>query len=108
MSDEGIELSGLAGVLARGTAAIGRLAEDGRGRLETVGQSVADEARSLAPVGSGDEDTPGVLAAGISSVRDGDDVLVQSLAPYSAHVEYGTSKMAAEPFMRPALAKAHV
>lgn len=45
----------------------------------------------------------GVLAGGIEAVRVGPlRVRVQSTAPYSAELEYGTSRMSERPFMRPA------
>lgn len=52
----------------------------------------------------------GVLANGIiggraHDVPGGIGVRVTSNAPYAAHLEYGTSKMAARPYMRPAADK---
>jgi HK97 gp10 family phage protein len=45
----------------------------------------------------------GVLAGNIEAVQTGPlTAEVSSNAPYSAPLEYGTSKMAARPFMRPA------
>lgn len=46
----------------------------------------------------------GVLANGIETALTGPLIVeVSSNAPYSAALEYGSSKMAARPFMRPAL-----
>ena len=39
------------------------------------------------------------------NTRKGYSAYVKSLAPYSMDLEYGTSRMAARPFLRPALAK---
>lgn len=48
----------------------------------------------------------GVLASNIETVSKGLlEVEVSSNAPYSAALEYGTSRMEERPFMRPALAK---
>lgn len=48
----------------------------------------------------------GVLANNIETVQKQPLVVeVSSNAPYSAALEFGTSRMAARPFMRPALAK---
>ncbi len=48
----------------------------------------------------------GTLANHIESVRVAPlKVEVSSNAPYAAHLEYGTSKMAARPYMEPAVAK---
>jgi HK97 gp10 family phage protein len=48
----------------------------------------------------------GVLANNIETVQTGPlKVVVTSNAPYSQELEFGTSKMAARPFMRPAAAR---
>lgn len=48
----------------------------------------------------------GVLANNIETAQISPQLVeVSSSAPYSAHLEFGTSKMAERPFMRPALAK---
>lgn len=60
---------------------------------------VAKRASQIAP-----RDT-GFMAEHITVEEDGEKVFVVSQAPYSVHVEFGTSKMAAQPFMRPALAE---
>lgn len=48
----------------------------------------------------------GVLASNIETIQaEPLKVLVSSNAPYAAPLEFGTSKMAARPYMRPALQK---
>jgi HK97 gp10 family phage protein len=45
----------------------------------------------------------GVLSAGITARLTGSlKAVAESAAPYAAHLEYGTSKMAERPYMRPA------
>ncbi|OPX99514.1 MAG: hypothetical protein A4E60_02754 [Syntrophorhabdus sp. PtaB.Bin047] len=89
-------------------------------RLETLGDAVADKARSLVPVGKSrarykngkdwSEREAGALRASIRVVRlKGDPkknirVYAGSRKTYYARfVEYGTAKMKARPFLRPAL-----
>lgn len=50
----------------------------------------------------------GVLANNIEVTRDANDrtkVLVSSNAPYASYLEFGTSRMAERPYMRPATEK---
>ncbi len=105
---DGLEFINLPEFEARATAAIEALKLEGNARLEGVGEKVAETARTLAPVGSGDEDTPGELRDSIAVHRDGETIEVGAFGVrYAAFVEYGTSKMVARPFLRPALAEAH-
>lgn len=61
-------------------------------------QFIAKRARDLAPVDTGYmRDHIHAHGTGPKSAQ------VISEAPYSVYVEYGTSKMAAQPFMRPAV-----
>lgn len=76
-------------------------------KLELIARQVEAEAKRICPVGSGLEDTPGLLKDSIThttTVVNGELVAhVGSNAPYAVHVEYGTGIMPAEPFLRPAL-----
>lgn len=70
--------------------------------MERVGSEIAERAASRAP-----HDT-GRLAASIQArpaagPRGGAGVEVVADVEYAKFVEYGTSEMAAEPFLRPAL-----
>ena len=47
----------------------------------------------------------GLLRARIMSDVRGDDAVISSMVKYSAYIEYGTKRMKAQPFMRPALDK---
>ena len=58
-------------------------------------QSGAELARELAPVDSGE------LRGGISARRIGGGAIVVSAAEHAAMLEYGTSRMAAQPYMMP-------
>ncbi|WP_022697924.1 hypothetical protein [Euryhalocaulis caribicus] len=45
----------------------------------------------------------GQLAAGLAAHKTGPlSAVAESTAPYAAHLEFGTSKMAARPYMKPA------
>jgi HK97 gp10 family phage protein len=64
-------------------------------------QYIAKKARSLAPVDTG------YLRDHIHAMKTGKTAIVISDAPYSAFVEFGTRKMAAQPFIRPAVDEGH-
>lgn len=66
---------------------------------EVVPRVVAD-AQRRAPFRTGR------LRRSIGSRRTADSVIIEATADYAAYVELGTSKMAAQPFLRPALFKA--
>lgn len=64
---------------------------------EAVGHAVLDAARQKAPV------LTGALRDSLEEIEDPDGgVLVGTDIPYAPFVEFGTSNMAAEPFLRPA------
>lgn len=93
--------------IARAEAGLVALEVEATAILEATGHEVADVARALAPVSPPiPEATPGELAASISIEVGVNQVDIIVGAPYAVHVEYGTSKMAAEPFFQPALAQA--
>lgn len=70
------------------------LAED---MTREIAAEIADDARRLCPVDTG------VLRSSIDWVWEGGAALIVADAPYAGYVELGTSKMAAQPFLRPAL-----
>lgn len=78
-----------------------RLAARIRETLDDVGQEVADEMRSRAPVDTG------ALRGSIKhevfgfAVRVGPKVKPQGDRPYAPYVEFGTARMAAQPFVYP-------
>ena len=79
--------------LAARMAALRERAETGAAALVADNAAgMADLARSAVPVDSGE------LRGSISSSADG---CVTASAPHAAMVEYGTSRMAAQPFMLP-------
>ena len=61
------------------------------------GRMIAQNAQKKAPVDTG------YLKSKIRARAGKKSVVVESPAPYSVHVEFGTWKMAAQPFMRPAI-----
>lgn len=74
--------------------------------LGEIGETAAQDARELAPVSPPiPQANPGELAGSINVRHLKTYVTINVMAPYAYQVEYGTSKMAAEPFLRPALAK---
>jgi HK97 gp10 family phage protein len=63
-------------------------------------------AKSLAPVGTGEEDIPGELRDSIGIIsEDSKEIVWGTTVPYAPEVEYGNTKMSAQPFMRPAMAR---
>jgi HK97 gp10 family phage protein len=75
------------------TAALGGLKEAAG---ELAAATVAERAVELVPVDTGE------LRGSISHQRMGDGWAVVASAPHAAYIEYGTSKMAAQPYLRPA------
>jgi HK97 gp10 family phage protein len=72
--------------------------QDARQILEDGGQDIVDEAQDLVPVRTG------FLQAGIYyQVEDVSGLTVGAHAGYASFVEYGTSRMAARPFLEPAI-----
>lgn len=62
-----------------------------------VADEIAEDAASNAPVDTGR------LRGSIETSVSGTTATVEATAPYSAYVEEGTSKAAAQPFLKPAL-----
>lgn len=58
---------------------------------------IAVEAENNCPVDTG------YLRSTVFVQKDGDNVEIGFEAPYASYVEFGTYKMAAQPFLRPAL-----
>lgn len=66
--------------------------------LKQLAIDTADGAKARAPVRSGR------LRNSINHTREGEgSFVVEADTDYAAHVEFGTSKQAAQPYMRPAL-----
>jgi HK97 gp10 family phage protein len=74
-------------------AALGGL-KDAAGELAAA--AVAERAVELVPVDTGE------LRGSISHRREGEGWAVVASAPHASYVEYGTSKMAAQPYLQPA------
>lgn len=64
--------------------------------LNEIGKMVAEEAKEIVPVDTG------ALKGSITHEVTNDSVTVGSPLDYSVYVELGTSKMAAQPYIRPA------
>jgi len=65
--------------------------------LETTGQIVVEEMQSTVPVDTG------ALQDSIGYNVSGDDLTFEATEDYAGDVEYGTSKMAAQPYFFPAI-----
>lgn len=65
--------------------------------IEAAGNAVADSARSVCPVRTG------ALRNSIEVTREGSCARVSANTDYAAYVEFGTSKMAPEPYLVPSL-----
>ena len=75
-----------------------RIAEmDGIEAAYDAARVIAEKASALAPVDTG------FLSQNIYAEMTPDGGAVISEAPYTMHVEFGTSRMAAQPFLRPAM-----
>lgn len=87
-----IRVLGVSQTLARFAAAVAIADAAMAVTKETLASDVADGAKAMVPVDTGQ------LQDSIQS--NAESVTVS--APYAAYVEYGTSNMPAEPFLRPA------
>lgn len=65
--------------------------------LDSIGQTVTEEMKSLVPVDTG------ALQASIDYNVSGDDLTFEATESYAGDVEYGTVKMAAQPYFNPAI-----
>jgi HK97 gp10 family phage protein len=65
-------------------------------QLGIVGQNMVDAAKGLAPVRTG------FLRDSIGCDIEGLDLTLYAGADYASYVEFGTRRMSAEPFLRPA------
>ena len=65
--------------------------------LDDILNRIADDARLIVPIDTG------ALRASIRTTRDGLTGTVGSDLDYASYVEEGTSRMAAQPFLSPAL-----
>lgn len=66
--------------------------------IRAIGNKIVARARQLAPVRTGQ------LRASINAEAQGETrFVIGASAPYATYVEYGTSKMAAQPYLRPAI-----
>lgn len=108
MTEFSFEFTNLGEFVERLAGSVVGLEVEGRDRLEKLGEQIIEDAGPLTPIGSGDEDNPGELRDSLSvEVQDDGSVRVGSFGvPYAKYDEFGTSKMRARPFMRPALARA--
>ena len=81
--------------------ALGALADEIEERVSTAiaagAEAVADNARSVCPVDTG------ALRDSIAVSQDGMNAQISANTDYAAYVEFGTSKMAAQPYLVPSL-----
>ncbi len=69
--------------------------------LETMGQIVVEEMQNLVPVDTG------ALQESIGYSVSGTDLTFEATEDYAGFVEFGTSKMAAQPYFMPPLDNLH-
>lgn len=81
----------------RSGAVVAGLAARTVAEARAIAEAVAEEARRLAPVRTGE------LRDGIHAAEAPDGADVVSEAPHSVFVEYGTMHMSPQPFLRPAV-----
>jgi HK97 gp10 family phage protein len=65
--------------------------------LDSIGQTIVEEMKSLVPVDTG------ALQASIDYNVSGDDLTFEATEDYAGDVEYGTTRMAAQPYFFPAI-----
>jgi HK97 gp10 family phage protein len=65
--------------------------------LDSIGQTIVEEMKSLVPVDTG------ALQASIDYNVSGDDLTFEATEEYAGDVEYGTTRMAAQPYFFPAI-----
>jgi HK97 gp10 family phage protein len=65
--------------------------------LDSIGQTIVEEMKSLVPVDTG------ALQESIGYNVSGDDLTFEATEDYAGDVEYGTIKMAAQPYFFPAI-----
>jgi len=65
--------------------------------LDSIGQTVTEEMKSLVPVDTG------ALQASIDYNVSGDDLTFEATESYAGDVEYGTARMEAQPYFNPAI-----
>lgn len=74
---------------------IKKLIEEGLVKsLEEIGEDISNEAKSRAPVDTGE------LQESIGYLVDNDELIIGAEAEHSVMVELGTSNMEAQPFLR--------
>lgn len=77
------------------------LREASRGARLSIAQDILDDAKASAPVDTGALRDSGYLEEdGVSG-----DIRIGFTVNYASYVEFGTSKMRAQPYLRPAAAK---
>lgn len=70
---------------------------DTEAALKKAAEAVAAQAREQCPIDTG------ALKNSISVSADGNSAVISANTDYAGYVEFGTSKMAAQPFLVPAL-----
>jgi len=79
--------------------AIGEIQQEARVIIEESGMAMEETARELVPVRTGR-----LLQSIFHEVIDIIGLVLGARTPYAAFVEYGTSKMASQPYLEPAIA----
>lgn len=102
-----VRLPGTAVLVQRLKARLATAESAARSRLQDTAAAIAEEARArVLAQRSASAGTGSPLAESILVESDGDTVFVTASAPHAPFVEFGTARMAAEPFLGPAFDEA--
>jgi HK97 gp10 family phage protein len=97
----GIETDGLDEWISRLDDIAATLSQEIADALQAAGDAFINDAQASAPVDTG------FLRDNIQVVSSSDtELVIESQADYSGFVEYGTSRMSAQPFFEPAIESA--
>jgi HK97 gp10 family phage protein len=98
---DGVAVFGMDRLLAKLDEAPGRVVDAADLTLHQGAEDIEQRAKDLAPVDAG-ELRDGMNASRIAVSRDTVDFQMESEAPHTIHVEFGTSDQPAKPMIRPA------
>lgn len=102
MANINVKWSGLDNLMAELGATAGATIEAAASAMETTTGQVRDQAKQIAPKRTGNM-ANNITAEPVKKTVTSVTGTVNAKADYSSFVEFGTYKMSAQPFMRPAV-----